>query len=239
MPPAKRRPQQSEFISAFAPAIQVNSNQAEKLSESPPLRPFPPVAIAAGGNQLALPVLYLPNTAQCGQGAGIHQLITDQSGAIYITPSRKLSMTPFVQRAVEEASASNVAIAASSSSTAETSSSSPSAAPRLVALPSVDDPITSSVNGLSSQIPSTSAVVQPYSVSRDSAPASSTNVSDSLSTIGDGFVLRDYVHLEESRRTRFWKLAPAEVRSRISAELKALPEQHKTRAHAEKMGWLH
>ena len=195
---------------------------------------------------MALPV-GLPGTAQGAQGVGVHQL-TDQSGAMYITPSRKLSMTPFVQRTADESSGLNVAAAAVSSSSisvAEASSSSSlSAAPRLMALPSVDDPTGSSINGLSSQLPSTSALIESLPAGCTAVPTgpvvrtSSATVAESQPPFGDGFVLRDYVHMEESRRARFWKQAPVEVQSRISAELKALPEQHKTRAHAEKMGWL-
>ena len=278
-PPAKRRHQRSAFLSAFGPSSDNDSALVQSPSQcvsDSPLRPFVP---QPQREQQPLPLFFIPGggDASAGEQPEMHQLMVDQSGAIFFTPSRRLSMTPFVRRSINDVemaspkaspgSASNQQPAAQSVSIsaarvaappANASIANPSIQPLAAQSKSTSDaPITvsrcdsiqndapasilASTSSISSSSSSSSALPRSTSSATDvivSAPSSVNELGSQEGSTFDTVVMKDYVHLEESRRARFWKVASAACKSRISEELKALPENNKTRLHAERMGWL-
>ena len=73
---------------------------------------------------------------------------------------------------------------------------------------------------------------------RETSTTPSTTCSQASTTCYEDFSMKDYVHLEEARREKFWKVAPAGVTARIRQEMLLLPEQNKARVQALQKGWI-
>ena len=195
---------------------------------------------------MQLPFFYAPSGSDDGIVA-LHQLISDPSGALYCTPSRRLSMTPFVHRGSVCPLQISVAVssipACSSASTAVAADATVSSA----VVVSAGGALTAVPASASAVAHSTSAIAADANVSSGfpvavvSAGGGSAAVSASLmsrQTSFDGYSIKDYVHLEGHRREKFWKAAPTEVKNRVRQDLLSLPEQNKARVQALDKSWV-
>ena len=242
---------------------------------------------SASSQHMQLPLFFVP-TGSDGGVVALHQLISDPSGALYCTPSRRLSMTPFVHRASTSPFQTSVAAGsipahfpASSAVVADAivSTSVPAAAVSSVDASAVA-PLSTSVVASSSSAVAAGAIVSTIvpapavsAVDASAVASSSTSVvasSSSAVAAGaivptsvraaavsavdasclvlpivvnsqssfDGYSLKDYVHLEVSRREKFWNTAPTAVKTRVREDLLSLPEQNKARVQALEKSWI-